>query len=120
MSIQSIALVVKSTDRTAAVQRYSSLLESDPIHEFAIGDTGLTVSVLSGVSILSGTAQALAPAESLVASAFVDSLASTKAQLEGAGWTITGSLGSPGSLLARDVDGNVFEFVEQTDDQVGD
>jgi hypothetical protein len=120
MSIQSVALVVKSTDRAAAVQRYGSLLESDPIHEFSIGDTGLTVSVLPGVSILSGTEEALAPAESLVASAFVDSIASTQAQLEAAGWTITGSLGSPGSILARDADGYVFEFVEQPADQVGD
>jgi hypothetical protein len=119
MSVQRIALVVKSTDRTAAVQRYSSLLESDLIEEFAIGDTGLTVSVLAGVSILSGTEEALAQADSLVASALVDSLATTRAQLEADGWTITGSLGSPGSILARDADGYIIEFVEQTDDQVG-
>jgi hypothetical protein len=116
MSVQRIALVVKSTDRTAAVQRYSSLLESDLIEEFAIGDTGLTVSVLAGVSILSGTEEALAQADSLVASALVDSLATTQSQLEEAGWTITGSLGSPGSILARDADGHIIEFVEQTDD----
>jgi hypothetical protein len=120
MSVQRIALVVKSTDRTAAVQRYSSLLESDLIDEFAIGDSGLTVSILAGVSILSGTEEALARADSLVASALVDSLATTRAQLEAAGWTITGSLGSPGSILARDADGYIMEFVEQTDDQDGD
>jgi hypothetical protein len=120
MSIQSIALVVKSTDRAAAVQRYGSLLGSDVLHEFAIEDTGLTVSVLPGVSILSGTEEALGPAESLVASAFVDSLESTQAQLEAAGWTITGSLGSPGSILARDADGYIIEFVERTGDQDGD
>jgi hypothetical protein len=120
MSVQRIALVVKSTDRTAAVQRYRTLLESDVIEEFAITDTGLTVSVLAGVSILSGSEEALAQADSLVASALVDSLATTRAQLEAAGWTITGSLGSPGSILARDADGYIIEFVEQTDNQVGD
>jgi hypothetical protein len=112
MSVQSIALVVKSTDRNAAVRRYSSLLESDPVEEFAIENTGLTVSVLPGVSILSGTEEALSRADSLVATAFVDSLEATKAQLVEAGWTITGSLGSPGSVLARDGDGYVVEFVE--------
>jgi hypothetical protein len=116
MSVQSIALVVKSTDRTAAVQRYSKLLESGLIEEFAIDDTGLTVSVLPGVSILSGTEEALSRADSLVATAFVDSLATTKAQLREAGWTITGSLGSPGSILARDADGYIIEFVEARED----
>jgi hypothetical protein len=113
VSVQNIALVVKSTDRNAAVQRYSGLLESDLIEEFAIGDTGLTVSVLRGVSILSGTEEALARANSLVATAFVDSLATTRDQLLEAGWTIAGSLGSPDSLLARDADGYIIEFVER-------
>jgi hypothetical protein len=112
VSVQSIALVVKSTDREAAVKRYRALLESDVIEEFEIGDTGLSVSVLNGVSILSGTEEALARADSLVATAFVDSLETTKAHLVDAGWTITGSLGSPGSMLARDADGYIIEFVE--------
>jgi hypothetical protein len=47
-----------------------------------------------------------------VATAFVDSLEATKAHLVEAGWTITGSLGSPGSVLARDADGYIIEFVE--------
>lgn len=112
MSVQSIALVVKSANREATVQRYSSLLESDVIEEFAISETGLTVSVLRGVSILSGTEEALSRTNLPVATAFVDSLEATKAQLEDAGWTITGSLGSPGSVLARDADGYTIEFVE--------
>jgi hypothetical protein len=112
MSVRSIALVVKSTNRQGAIGRYSKLLESELVEEFGIGDTGLTVSVLRGVSILSGSDEALSRADSLVASTFVDSLAATEAQLLEAGWTITGSLGSPGSLLARDADGYVIEFVE--------
>jgi hypothetical protein len=92
VSVQGITLVVKSTDRKAAVKRYSALLESDVVEEFAVGDSGLTVSVLRGVSILSGPAEALARADSLVATVFVNSLATTKAQLVEAGWTITGSL----------------------------
>jgi hypothetical protein len=112
MSVQSITLVVKATDRQAAVQRYSKLLGAGLIEEFAIADTGLTVSVLRGVSILSGTDEALSRADSLVATAFVDSLAATRAQLVEDGWTVAGSLGSPGSMLAQDADGYIIEFVE--------
>jgi hypothetical protein len=111
MSVRSINLVVKSTDGKAAVKRYSALLESDVSAEFPFGDSGLTVSVLGGVSILSGTEEALARAESPVATAFVDSLSTTRAQLGQAGWTIEGAAGSP-SVLARDADGYLIEFVE--------
>jgi hypothetical protein len=34
--------------------------------------------------------------------------------LVGAGWTLAGSLGAPRSVLAHDIDGTVFEFVERT------
>ena len=112
MSLQNLAFVVKSTDRKAAVERYGSLLGSGLISEFEIGDTGLRVSVLGRVSILSGTEKALSRTDLPVASALVDSLAATRSQLEETGWTITGSLGSPGSILARDPDGYTIEFVE--------
>jgi hypothetical protein len=115
MGIRGLAVVVKSTDRDAAVAQYCSLLESDLLKEFTIGDTGLTVSVLPGISILSGSATALSQAESLVATVFVDSLEATEAQLVKAGWDVGGSLGSPNSVLARDADGSMIEFVEQPD-----
>jgi hypothetical protein len=113
VSIRRLTVVVKSTDRDTAVEQYCELLESDVLQEFAIADTGLTVSVLPGVSILSGTAAALSKAKSLVATAFVDSLEATEAQLVKAGWDVGGSLGSPNSVLARDAQGSVIEFVEQ-------
>jgi hypothetical protein len=115
VGVQRLTVVVKSTDRDAAVEQYCALLESDLLEEFAIAGTGLTVSVLPGVSILSGTAEALTQAESLVATAFVDSLQATEAQLVRAGWVVGGSLGSPNSVLARDRDGSMIEFVEQSD-----
>jgi hypothetical protein len=115
VGIRGLTVVVKSTDRDAAVERYCAILESGVLEEFTIANTGLTVSVLPGVSILSGTAQALSQAESLVATAFVDSLKETEAQLVKAGWNVGGSLGSPNSVLARDADGSMIEFVEQSD-----
>jgi len=44
---------------------------------------------------------------------FVASIEATERQLTETGWTLAGSLGSPGSVLARDIDGAVFEFVER-------
>jgi hypothetical protein len=113
VSVLKLTVVVKSTDRSAAVERYSKLLESEALGEFAIEGTGLTVTLFPGLSVLSGSAKALAQADGLVASTFVDSLEKTRAELVDAGWTVGGSLGSPGSVLARDPDGSMFEFVEQ-------
>jgi hypothetical protein len=115
VSVQGLTVVVKSTDRVAAVERYGVLLESGLLEEFEIPESGLTVSVFPGLSILTGTEAALSRAESLVATAFVDSVETTKAQLVETGWTIVGSLGSPNSLLARDSDGSIIEFVERPD-----
>jgi hypothetical protein len=115
VNVHGISVVVKTTDRQAAVAQYSALIESAVLQEFEIGSSGLTVTVFPGLSILSGTKTALSRAESLVATAFVESLEKTKAQLVETGWTIAGSLGSPNSLLARDASGSIIEFVERSD-----
>jgi hypothetical protein len=115
MSLLSLAVVVKSTDREAAVERYRTLLEADFLEEFEIPGTGLTVTVFPGLSVLSGTDAALSKANSLIASAFVDSLEATEIQLAEAGWKVGGSLGSPNSVLAADPDGSMIEFVQQPD-----
>jgi hypothetical protein len=114
MSVLGISVVVQSTDRDAAVRRYESLLGAAAGQEFAIPGKGLTVSVFPGLSILSGATAALAPVSALRATVFVESLPETEAQLVRAGWTAVGSLGAGKSLLARDPDGTVMEFVERT------
>jgi hypothetical protein len=106
------ALDVHSTDHDGAVQRYQLLLGVPPAQEFVIGDRDLTVTVFPGLSVISGTAEALASVGDLRATAFVDSLAEVRAQLAESGWTTEGSLGAAGSLLARDPDGMLTEFVE--------
>ena len=55
----------------------------------------------------------LAPVRELRATLFVDSLAETEATIAALGWTTAGALGSGTSVLARDPDGTMFEFVEQ-------
>lgn len=114
MIVLGITTVVKSSDRDAAVQRFRALLGADVVHEFQIPNSELTVTSLPGLAILSGSETALKAAESLVATVVVESLDATEAQLVRTGWTLRGSLGAPGSMLARDIDGTVFEFVERT------
>jgi hypothetical protein len=114
VTVVGLSVVVKSTDRDAAVRRYRALLGSEVLQEFELPGGALTVTVLPGLSILSGDEAALANARPLLASVLVDSLDATKELLAADEWTIAGSLGSPGSLLARDPDGSLFEFVEQT------
>jgi hypothetical protein len=112
MSVSTISVVAHSTDRHAAVQRYQLLLGTPPEHEFTIPERALTVTVFPGLALISGTADALASVRDLRATAFVDSLAETRAQLAESGWTTEGSLGAGNSLLARDPDGMLAEFVE--------
>jgi len=112
VSVSGISVVAHSTDREAAVQRYQRLLGIPPAREFTIPERHLTVTVFPGLSVISGTADALASVRDLRATAFVDSLAETRAQLAEAGWTTEGSLGAGNSLLARDPDGMLAEFVE--------
>jgi hypothetical protein len=114
VTVLGISVVVKSTDRKAAVKRYEALLGSKALLEFELPGGALTVTVLPGLSILSGDASALSNARTLLASVSVDSLEETKELLTANEWTIEGSLGSPGSFLAREPDGSLFEFVEQT------
>jgi len=114
VSVLSIAVVVPSANHDAAVARYMELLEADVVTQFELPGRSLTVTVLPGISILSGNEQALAPVRELRASLMVDSVALTRERLERTGWVIDGTLGAPGSLLARDPDGTHFEFVERT------
>jgi hypothetical protein len=113
VSVLSIAVVVPSTNHDAAVARYRELLEADVVAEFELPGESLTVTVLPGISILSGNEDSLATVRELRASLMVDSLAFTRLRLERTGWVIDGTLNAPGSLLARDADGILFEFVER-------
>jgi hypothetical protein len=114
VSVLSIAVVVPSTNHDAAVARYRELLEADIVTQFELPGGSMTVTVLPGISILSGNEETLTPVRELRASLMVDSLDLTRQRLERTGWIIDGTLGAPGSLLARDPDGTHFEFVERS------
>jgi hypothetical protein len=112
MNILGSAAIVRSTDRDAAVRRYEALFGGPPLHEFPIVGRQLNVAVFPGFSVLSGEPSALAPLADLRATVFVGSLPETETELRQTGWTTEGPLGAGASLLARDPDGNLFEFVE--------
>jgi hypothetical protein len=112
MSVSRISVVAHSADHDAAVRRYQLLLGVPPAHEFTIPERNLTVTVFPGLAVISGAADALASVRDLRATAFVDSLAETRAQLAESGWATEGSLGAGNSLVVRDPDGMLAEFVE--------
>lgn len=112
MNVLGSAAIVPSTDRDSAVRRYEALFGAPPLNEFPIVGRDLTVAVFPGLSVLSGEASALAALADLRATIFVGSLREVEAELRQTGWTTEGSLGEGASLLARDSDGNLIEFVE--------
>jgi hypothetical protein len=112
MKILGSSAIVRSTDREGAVRRFAALFGASPLHEFPIEGRDLDVSVFPGVSVLSGPVSALAELADLRASVFVGSVAEAEVELREAGWTTEGALGGGASLLARDSDGNLLEFVE--------
>jgi catechol 2,3-dioxygenase-like lactoylglutathione lyase family enzyme len=112
MNVLGSAAIVRSTDRDAAVRRYEALFGVPPLHEFPIVERELNVAVFPGLSVLSGEPSALAPLADLRATVFVGSLPETEAELLQTGWATEGPLGAGASLLARDPDGNLIEFVE--------
>jgi hypothetical protein len=114
MKVLRASVVVHSTDRESTLHRYQRLFAAHPIAEFHIPGRDLVVTVFPGLSVLSGSAEALAPVRDLRATVFVDSLKETEELLDKMGWIREGTLGSStGSILARDPDGNLLEFVEE-------
>jgi hypothetical protein len=108
--------IVRSTNREEAVRRFAAIFGAQPLHEFPIEARNLNVSVFPGISVLSGPEATLSELASLRASVFVGSLAEAEVELRELGWAIEDGLGTGASLLARDPDGNLLEFVENPDD----
>jgi hypothetical protein len=114
MNVLGSAAIIPSTDRAGAVGRFTAIFGVPPLHEFQIDGRDLSVSVFPGVSVLAGPASALEALTGLRATVFVGSLAEAEAELRAGGWTTEGALGGEASLLARDPDGNLLEFVENS------
>jgi hypothetical protein len=113
VTVSRASVIVHSTDRRSTRDRYQELLGAPPVTEFQIPGLDLVVTAFAGLSILSGPAEAVASVRDLRATVFVDSIKEVEKLLAETGWAREGSLGTTGSLLARDPDGNLLEFVEE-------
>jgi hypothetical protein len=113
MTITAITPVVVSSDRDGAVKALTALLGA-PTSELPVPTASLTVTTFPGISLLSGTVEALRPVQGLRAIFFVTSMTEMETFLNRFAWPRVGSLGDS-SVLARDPDGNLFEFVECLD-----
>jgi hypothetical protein len=111
MRVSGVAAVVTSTDYERSVKNLTALL-GGPLTVFPVPVADLMVTVFSGMSLLSGPTDVLAPVRDLRATVFVDSLIEAETTISQLGWTKAGSLGSA-SLLARDPQGNLLEFIER-------
>jgi hypothetical protein len=111
MNVSGVAVVITSTDHDTSVKNLTALLGA-PQTVFPVPVADLIVTVFPGVSLLSGPREALGPVRDLRATVFVDSLIEAETMLGQLGWTKAGSLGSA-SLLARDTQRNLLEFIER-------
>jgi hypothetical protein len=114
------SVIIHSTDHPRALSRYRQLLAVPPIAEFQLPGRDLVVTAFAGLSVLSGSAEAMAPVRDLRATVFVDSLEELAELLIETGWTREGALGPASSWLARDAEGNLLEFVEEVPPDPGD
>jgi catechol 2,3-dioxygenase-like lactoylglutathione lyase family enzyme len=112
VTVLRVSVIVQSPDRQGAVDRYQRLLGAPPVDEFHIPGRDLIATVFAGLSVLSGTPEALAPLGDLRGIVFVDSLKEMEDRLVKSGWKLEGTLGPAGNALVRDPDGNLLEVVE--------
>jgi predicted enzyme related to lactoylglutathione lyase len=115
MKLLGTAVPVFTNDIEAAIARYAALTGEAVMERFTIPGRGITIAKLGSVTLIAGDGAAIAPLKSVRATFIVDSLAEYDAHLRATGATI---LQEPSptpagrNMVARDVEGAVFEFVE--------
>jgi predicted enzyme related to lactoylglutathione lyase len=115
MKIVGVSVPVLTPDIDQAIPRYEALTGERVKARFVVPGRGLTVALLGSVTLISGDDVALAPMRALRATFIVDSLADFEAHLLSHGGTILQPpTPTPAgrNMVARDVEGTVFEFVE--------
>ena len=109
----SVPLLTRDIDR--AIPHYEGLTGEQVKARFVVPGRGLTVALLGSVTLISGDEVGLAPMRELRATFIVDSIADFEAHLRNHGGTILQPpTPTPAgrNMVARDVEGAVFEFVE--------
>jgi predicted enzyme related to lactoylglutathione lyase len=120
MKIVGVSVPVLTLDIERAIPRYEALTGERVERRFVVPERRLTIALLGSVTLISGDEQALAPLREVRATFIVDSLVDFEAQLRSDGATILQApTATPAgrNMLAKDVEGTVFEFVEPTSPQ---
>src|SRR5580658_323809 len=117
MKVVGVSVPVLTRDIDRAILRYEALTGERVKERFVVPGRGLTIALLGSVTLISGDEEALTPMRELRATFIVDSITDFEAHLRSSGGTI---LQPPAptpagrNMVARDVEGAVFEFVELT------
>jgi predicted enzyme related to lactoylglutathione lyase len=115
MKLLGTAVPVFTRDIEAAIARYGALTGEVVEQRFTIPGRGITIAKMGSVTLIEGDEAAIAPLKSVRATFIVDSLVEYEAHLRATGAAILqGPNPTPvgRNLVARDVEGAVFEFVE--------
>jgi predicted enzyme related to lactoylglutathione lyase len=115
MKVVGVSVPVLTRDIDRAIPYYEALTGERVKARFVVPGRGLTIALLGSVTLISGDEVVLAPMRELRATFIVDSIADFEAHLRSHGGAI---LQPPAptpagrNMVARDVEGTVFEFVE--------
>jgi predicted enzyme related to lactoylglutathione lyase len=115
MKVVAVSVPVITQDIDRAIPHYEALTGERVKARFVVPGRGLTIALLGSVTLISGDEGALASMRELRATFIVDSLADFEAHLRSNGGTILQPpTPTPAgrNMVARDVEGTVFEFVE--------
>jgi predicted enzyme related to lactoylglutathione lyase len=115
MKIVGVSVPVLTGDIERAIPRYEALTGARVQKRFVVPERRLTIALLGSVTLIAGDEQALAPMREVRATFVVDSIVEFEAQLRASGATILQApTATPAgrNMLARDLEGMVFEFVE--------
>jgi predicted enzyme related to lactoylglutathione lyase len=115
MKVVGVSVPVLTRDIDRAIPHYEALTGERVKRRFVVPERRLTIALLGSVTLISGDEEALTPMRELRATFIVDSVTDFEAHFQSNGGTI---LQPPAptpagrNMVARDVEGAVFEFVE--------
>ena len=115
MKVVAVSVPVITQDIDRAIPHYEALTGERVKARFVVPGRGLTIALLGSVTLISGDEEALTPMRELRATFIVDSLAEFEAHLRSHGGTILQPpTPTPAgrNMVARDMEGAVFELVE--------
>src|SRR6266853_358228 len=115
MKVFRTSVPIFTHDLEAAIERYEALTRETVREGFEVPEQGIEIAILGSLTIIAGPETNIGALRTLRATFIVDSLAECDAHLRATGaTTLQGPSRTPAgtNMLVRDVEGEVFEFVE--------